>query len=279
MFTRSVTTPSHEPSGGWSAFPCGAKSSGAGALAALTACGVRAIYSRCRRCTGATYRSKTRGKAETVSPIVLPRRAAAPERAVQSAVRHPGLNVPDTRVTLRRYLEDALVNWKRGLLRLWVVLSIPWVAFAAWLAYSDWTENTPHELLYNHELDAYVNYGPWLEHGKDAPTRYVEIRDEDHALSLRLPVVDGPDHKPIIVLASRIAGADFEMVDADAVPTNQRKRIVEQALKQRENVLHRTIEEFVLVGATPPLAVLLLGAVAMWVLHGFRGTPSRSDGR
>ena len=149
-------------------------------------------------------------------------------------------------------MSDAL-DYKRGLMRLWLVATFIWVAMLC-VAFS-----------------STVHFGKaiahWTGHNITAPTWQVV---EDHADGSQLVVIDGTKIKMSI-------GADGKSFK-DLNPADQDKTIREIADKLNldssevvaaNKMAADTILTFAALALAPPFAFLILGLAAAWILRGF----------
>src|SRR4051794_23464401 len=133
-----------------------------------------------------------------------------------------------------------LMNWKRGLLRSWIVLTASWVALVAWVAQPS-TYFAPQRMSF----------------GFDDKRFEIEFPANTETAVVRR------------VLTEFVGGERAGRSDGPAAPSAD--VVVTTALAGYEPRSPWTyLLRLTSVGLLPPLAVLLLGCLAAWVVRGFK---------
>jgi len=129
------------------------------------------------------------------------------------------------------------MNWRRGLLRFWVVLTVGWVASTFLLSYRDLFPST---------------------------AKYVLTDPNGHRYEITTPLYVSESDALAFVNSSGEVEARKRECDATPRPW------CNDALVMRMPGTTSDVWPFVLISAIPPLAVLILIYVLRWVLASFR---------
>ncbi len=152
-------------------------------------------------------------------------------------------------------------NWKRGLFRIWFVLSILWVSLWGWLAISDW----PDLPLKGERF--------YIKHPDDNPTLEKVLTTETEEEFIKsVKIEGGGDPTQFIYWETTPLGyrtiIGKKWTDERA---KERLRFADEMITQQTNA--RQWEHLFNKGSVAviwPLAVLVLGSALAWAFSGFR---------
>ena len=129
------------------------------------------------------------------------------------------------------------MNWKKGFVRLWIAVSLLCLPYPAYLLIDD-------------VRDANDRYR----------VRMVHFNDE-YGWADKPFVPEGPEFSP-----SGESPEEREKAKAE------RRRQEAWALREWQDDWQRTVQQFLILGIGPPIALLVFGFASMWVIAGFRQT-------
>ncbi len=189
------------------------------------------------------------------------------------------------------------MNWRRGLVRLWLIISVIWVLGVGSLGVSPgrdlvthWAAGPPH-LVTDEEMGIAPPYLPSLAQIRQNFSEYKDIEDEqlkqrlDKARAAATPPDARTDFNYFRSTRARdqfdapYEGVMAQLRAADATGNiEQARRMVilaanlrgqDEAFRKRESAKDLLVETAGWA-VLPPLTVFILGAAMMWVARGFR---------
>ena len=148
------------------------------------------------------------------------------------------------------------VNLARGLFRLWLILTIPWLILGAYLGHDTYSQ-TP----YIHGSFAYVSDNESL----NSITASVDFEYDKAVKSGKISVMEVEHHGRGIVTVYHKHDVDQQQLEA----------AVASFLKRRTDSHDERTWEALKFGAAvflgAPMAILAFGAMALWAIRGFKG--------
>jgi len=171
------------------------------------------------------------------------------------------------------------VNWKRGAIRIWIVVSVLWCAAVGYVALEGAAvsslppiHTTVHVKISNTETWDYSSEMGVEAIRADLTKRLKEKDAEDRAWAEKLPESRKvecraiPPHTPFTAQPPDCVKLFF-VYDDSAVPSGWENQIVSQPSPIWEKLV-KTVP----LAIGPPLLLLVLGLISAWVIIGFRSS-------
>jgi len=170
------------------------------------------------------------------------------------------------------------MNWKRGLLRAWIIGSVIWIALVIG---ANWSRLMPSDVkTFYYDASSEYTLRPDIyslsddEQRRIVSNEKVELSFPKFSIVFPLAVVAG---QTVVVLrgkASADAKPNFIYVDANKFSRDDHSDLVNYAEmlqdQWRRERDRSAVTEMGSLSIVPPLAVLILGYLGGWILRGFR---------
>ena len=164
------------------------------------------------------------------------------------------------------------LNLPRGLLRLWVLISIVWILFA-FVMRASLFPTREHVLFYSESSGVVVGEPSELPDGdqlKLNPTQqFFAIQSPDRTFTMRFPTTVF-ETTEFILVKSPDTKANFKLISESDVGKVDMQPYFDagRAIVAKD---HRAdLFLFALIALAPPIALFLFGAMILWVVRGFR---------
>lgn len=169
------------------------------------------------------------------------------------------------------------MNWKRGLLRTWLLISAIWVLIVGYLATDVFLKPVPFggnyqyvrpikEMPWNtdwsnsyYETHHAPGRGPFPDSFSTLEDRYIEEWDK-HVKAGTMHRISFPDRSTLYL--------SVELTEADQTYLSR------LFWDQRWTRYFEQVWPWLRLALGPPLAALILGSALGWVVRGFRGSPA-----
>lgn len=153
------------------------------------------------------------------------------------------------------------MTWRRGFFRLWVVVTLVWVALAVLVSWSGLTSSSTYHTV---TAFAYPKGSTTPDEFSDYSDNYRAIRKAVEDGKASAVPVPGHDWATLFMAASTDEGAKADRAAAlSSLLTKRDEALVSARQKSAWSGL-------LWISTLPPITVLLIGVAIAWVLRGFR---------